>query len=130
MSNGIGGIVAPGREFTVYSSAARTATPTKEDFRNLLGRGLIVVIDVTATSATPSVVFTIQGKDPASGKYYDILASAAITATGTTVLRVSVDLTAAANLIAKDLVPATFAIRAVHGDADSITYSVGAILVP
>ena len=88
------------------------------------------MIDVTAISATPSVTFTIQGKDDLSGKYYTILASAAITGTGTTVLRVYPGLTAAANLTANDVLPGTWRLITTHGDADSITYSVGASLIP
>lgn len=113
---------------TVLASAARTATPTKVDQTNPNGQSLIVVIDVTAVGVTPSVVFTIQGKDVASGKYYTILASAAITATGTVVLRVSPHLTASAGLIAKDNVPSTWAVDAVHGNGTTITYSVGYML--
>lgn len=116
-------------EVTVLASAARTATPTKVDQTNLVAVGLILVIDVTAVTATPSVTFTIQGKDPLSSKYYTILASVAISGTGTTVLRVHPDLTAAANTIAKDMLPRTWAVDAVHGDADSITYSVSGLLV-
>lgn len=119
---------APGDVFTVYSSAARTATPDTMEFDLERARSLVVTIDVTAASATPSVVFTIMGVDRVSGKTYDILVSAAITGTGTTVLRVDPDLTAAANTIAKDIVPACIRIKAVHADADSITYSVGAMV--
>lgn len=116
-----------GSAATVLASAARTATPTADTFQ--IGgatSGLIVVIDVTAATASPSVVFTIKGVDPVSTKTWDILASAAITGTGTTVLRVSPHLTAAANTIAKDMVPGYFTVSAVHADADSITYSVAA----
>lgn len=80
-------------------------------------------IDVTAAAATPSVVFTIIGVSP-SGTEYTILASAAITGVGMTVLRVSPQLTAAANTIAKDMLPAAIKVTATHADADSITYSV------
>lgn len=114
----------------LYASAARTTDPTPADQTNANARGLHVIIDVTAITATPSVVFTIQGKDPASGKYYTLLASAAITAAGTTVLRVYPGLTVAANLTANDVLPRTWRVVAVHGDADSITYSVGYSLIP
>jgi len=87
-------------ERTLFASAARTATVNGADQVNYNHRGLIVVVDVTAVVDTPSVVFTIQGKDEVSGKYYTLLASAAITGTGTTVLRVYPGLTAAANLVA------------------------------
>jgi len=116
----------------VYPSQARTATPTAAELvndRRLRFEGLVVVIDCTAATSSPSVVFTIQGYDQASGKAYTILASSAITGTGTTVLRVHPDLTASANAIAKDVIPAHFKITAVHGNSDSITYSVGASLI-
>lgn len=115
---------------TLLASAARTASVTGDDQINLGYRGLHLVIDVTAAAATPSVVFTIQGKDRTSGKYYTILASAAITATGTTVLRVYPDLTAAANTVVNDVLPECWRVIAVAADADSLTYSVGVSLLP
>lgn len=114
---------------TPFSSAARTATGNSGDLANGQHRGLHIVIDVTAASATPSVVFTVQGKDETSGQYYTILASAAITGTGTTVLRVFPGATAAANTVANDVVPKVWRVLATHADADSITYSVGACLI-
>lgn len=114
---------------TIYESAARTADPEIKDQANTTGRGLHLVIDVTAVTATPSVTFTIQGKDPVSGKVWTILASAAITAVGTTILKVYPGLTAAANAAANDVLPPTWNVKAVHGDADSITYTVTAQVV-
>lgn len=116
---------------TVLGSAARTATPTVDQFNIEHGSvtGLVCVIDVTAIAATPSVVFTLQGYDPVSTKVWTLLVSAAIVATGTTVLRVHPQLTASANLIAKDIVPDAFTLTAVHGDADSITYTVAVHVV-
>ena len=111
-------------QFTILDSAARTATPTVDDFIIKAGTGLIVVIDVTVDPASASVVFIIKGKDVVSGKTFDLLTSAAIAATGTTVLRVHPVLTAAANLIAKTIVPPMITMTATHADTDSITYSV------
>lgn len=117
----------PPKVITCYASAARTATPAAMvAVRNPGLRGLVVVIDVTAVDSTPSVVFTVQGYDSVSGKYYTLLASAAITGTGTTVLKVFPGGTAAANLVANDLVPAAWRVIAAHADANSITYSVSA----
>jgi hypothetical protein len=110
---------------TIFASAARTATVNGDDILNDDARGVVVVIDCTAIAASPSVVFTIQGKDEVSGKYYTILASAAITGTGTTVLRVYPGLTASANVTVSDVLPHTWRVIATHGDADSITYTVG-----
>ena len=113
----------------VFPSTARTASPTAVEVENYIGAShLIVVIDVTAVSATPSVTFSIKGIDPISQKTWDILDSAAISATGTTILEVDDNLTGAPNSIAQDIVPPLVEISAVHGDADSITYSVSAHL--
>lgn len=104
----------------VFASAARTATVATTLATECLGG--VFVIDVTAAAATPSVVFTIAGVvGPAT---YTILESAAITGTGTTVLRIHPDFTAAANTIAKDVLPQALKITATHADTDSITYSV------
>lgn len=113
-------------EETVLASAARTASINSADLVNYNARGIIVVIDATAITATPSIVATIKGKDTLSGKYNTILASAAITAVSTTVLKVGPALTAAANLVANDLLPRIWRVEIAAGDADSITYSIGA----
>lgn len=116
-------------ELTVLASAARTANVNSSDLSNFNGRGVHVIIDVTSVTATPSVVFTVQGKDAVSGKYYTLLTSAAITATGTTLLTVYPGAAVTANVSASNVVPKTWRVSAAHGDADSITYSVGAVLV-
>src|SRR5687767_4994745 len=125
MATAMGGLDL-GRSITLFPSAARTPTVNAEDHSDVIGDYLHLIIDCTAVDATPQVAYPIQGKDPASGKYYTILASAAITGTGTTILKVGPSLTAAANLVANDIVPSIWRVIATHGDADSITYSCGA----
>lgn len=114
---------------TIYSSEARTATPDAPVLINKFNRGVHVLIDVTAVTDTPSVVFTIEGKDGVSGIWYTLLASAAITAVSTVLLRLEPAVTDEANLVEGGQLPRVWRITAVHGDADSITYSVGANLV-
>jgi len=128
MANAITRVSNSTGQAVVYASAARTAEPDTQEFEAAGYRGLHLIIDVTAVTDTPSIVATILGVDRASGKTYTILASAAITATGTTVLRVGQSLTAATNLVANDILPPIFRIRVTHADADSITYTVGAML--
>lgn len=115
---------------TVLASAARTASVDSETFSNTEYRGLHLVIDATASAATPSVVFTIQGYSTLGNDYYTILASAAITGAGTTVLRVYPGLTAANNVVANDVLPGSWRVSVAAGDADSLTYSVNAWLLP
>lgn len=110
-------------------SAARTASVNSADFTNLSSTGIHVVIDVTAVPSVETMTFTLQGKDQASGKYYDLLVSAALVATGTVVLKVYPGLTAVANLTATDILPKTYRIKVVNSASGSFTYSVGASLV-
>lgn len=113
----------------VLASAARTATTTSTDQHNENHRGGHFAINVTALAATPSIVAKIQGKDPASNEWYDVLVGAAITATGLTVLKVYPGITPSANASACDVLPVTWRVVVTHADADSITYSVGASLI-
>lgn len=113
-------------EVTVLASAARTASVNSSDLTNYNAAGVVVVIDATAASATPSVVFTIKYKDTLSGKYITLLASAAVTGVSTTALVVYPGVTVAANAAVSHPLPRVWRVEAVAADADSITYSVSA----
>lgn len=111
---------------TLLASAARTASAASERVTVPdSAEGVVVFIDATAVTDTPSVVFTIQGYDEVADDYYDILASAAVATISFRALRVGQGLTAAANLVSGDAVPRVFRVNAVNADSDSITYSVG-----
>ncbi len=113
----------PARVQTAYSSAARTTTPATVDLDVEAAHGLVLVIDVTAVTSTPSVVFNIDGLDELTGNTWTLLDSAARTTTGTTILRIAPELSASGNLIGKDTVPARIRIAPVHGNGNSITYT-------
>lgn len=122
---------AVGTARTLYASAARTATPTAVTQTNYRAeRGGHFVIKVTAVTATPSVTPTIEGYDATSDSWYTILTGAAITATGTTVLKVYPGIAVQANATASDILPQTWRLTMTHGDSDSITYTASANLVP
>ena len=113
----------PARVQIPYASAARTATSTVDVIVEN-AHGLVIVIDVTVDPASASIVFNIDGLDELSGNTWTLLDSAAIAATGTTVLRISPHLTASANTIGKDIIPPVIRVNPVHADSDSMTYSV------
>lgn len=114
---------------TVYASAARTATPTAATVPAGRYNYLRVVIDVTAITSTPSVVCTIDALSPTSGKYYNLLTAAAVTATGTTVLNVGPALPVTNNVSANAVLADTLRITMTHGNSNSITYTVAAELM-
>lgn len=107
----------------LLASAARTATTASEDVTHADVIGGHFIVDVTA-AGTGTLTVTVQGKDPISGNYYTILASAALAATGTTPLRVFPGATAAANTVANDALPHTFRVNAAKSDGSSWTFSV------
>jgi hypothetical protein len=115
---------------TAMKLTAQATTVSSGDCDNTAGSAAVFVIDITAiTGTTPAVTFTVEGKDPISGKYYTILASASLTATGTTVLRVFPGVTAAANLSANDILPRTFRVTAtISGTTPAVTATVGVLL--
>ena len=122
-------VAARNQEVTVFESAARTATIDGASQDNPECRGGHFTVDVTALSATPSIVAKIQGWDPAASDWYDILSATPITAVGKTVLKVYPGIPVVAGAVASDILPKTWRVRMEHDEADSITYSVGAGLV-
>lgn len=112
-----GGVLLP--------SAARTATSvTSSDVINSAGASVVVVLDVTAyTSGT--LTLTIQGKDPASGKYYTLLTGAAVNSISTNVYKIGPGLPVTANVSANDLVPVAWRISIAGASTPIATYSAG-----
>lgn len=114
-------VLAPG------SVASAQATPNyyAQGFK-----GLTAVLDVTAIAGA-SLVLIVEGFDQASGKFFPILTSGAITATGTTSHTIYAGLAnssgAGQSTTANNILPAVFRIR-VTQSAGTATYTVGAVL--
>jgi hypothetical protein len=115
---------------TLVKSGTYTAAPTIADLIAGKEKGIVLVIDVTSIhGGAPSITVTIKGKDPASGKYYTILASVALNSVATTVLRVYPGLVASANATVNDILPPTWTVTVTHADGQQIDYSIGANLL-
>lgn len=120
---------AVGRSHTVYASAARTTTPDTEELE--LPGGVtygMFVLNATALTSTPSIVMKVEGVDRTTGTTWLILEDAAVTTAAPTqsTLEIGPELADVANVSAKRHLPPVIRITVTHGDADSITYSVGA----
>lgn len=112
-------------------TAQAAATVLSSDQTNLRGRGVNVVVDLT-TMTTATVTTTIQGKDAASGKYYDLLAGAAKTSTATTLMTVYPGATAAANVAVAQPLPAVWRVKVVVADNSgtaAVTGTVGVSVI-
>ena len=113
---------------TLLASAARTTTQTVADQTNYNARGIIVVLDMTVVG-TGSVTLEIDAKDPVSGKYYAVLTGAAVTTNSTNVYTVYPGNTVTANVSASTVLPRTWRVKVTANNANSATYSVGAMLI-
>lgn len=107
-----------------FASAARTATPTSVVVPIQPDATAIeLVITCSAVTDTPSVVFNIDFPD-GGGDWVSVLASAAVTAAGTSRMRIGLSVASTANVSIPAALPSAVRVRPVHADADSITYSV------
>jgi hypothetical protein len=114
----------------VVSSQTYTATTVNSgDQANFNFKGGQFVVNVSAyTSGTYTP--HIQGKDPVSGVYYDILVGPAINATGMTILKIYPGIGVLANGSASDILPQTWRVQLVGASTPSMTLSVQAYLEP
>ena len=111
----------------------RTTTPTvgvvPADMRTLTNiprfKGAHILLDVTVLNTTPDVNVEIEGFDFGSSTWYNILTGASVSTVSFNIYKVHPDLTAAANLIAKDGIPYLWRVRVVHDNAEGIEYSLG-----
>ncbi len=114
----------------ITHSAAATGT-TGFDQGAGCAKGILLYIYISAiTGTTPTLTVTLQGKSPVSDQYHTVLASAALNATGLTILRVYPGLTAAANLVATDILPTTWrVVSVIGGTTPAVTASISASLI-
>lgn len=93
-----------------------TSSQNGPDIPNYEGDGLLAVIDITTlTGSAPTALFTIEGKDPVSGKYFTLLATTALNATATTILQLGRGILAAANVAANVNLPSVLRCRVTTG---------------
>ena len=105
-----------------------TASVNSADQVNAYGRGVKVFVNTTAIG-TGSITVTIQAKDPASGAYTTLLASAAIVTNTTAVLTVYPGITATGNVSASDVLPRQWRIAVTANNANPANYTIGASLI-
>jgi len=112
----------------LLAGVGRTTSQNSADQVNSSFRGVKVWVNTT-TIGTGSITVTIQGKDPGSGVYTTLLASAAIVTNTTGVYTVYPGLPATANVSANDILPRQWRIAVVANNANPANYTIGASLI-
>ena len=93
-----------GKLVTLTAAGAGTTNSADQSGYNV--SRIVCVFNQSAHTGTPSTTFTVQGKDAASGLYYTLLTSAAITADATpTAVHVGAGIASAANTGAGVMIP-------------------------
>lgn len=115
-----------------FASAARAVaqTYTSDTFITPYGKTLTLVVNVTAGAATPAVTPRLVGIT-AGGITYTVLSGAQITSTSAAavMMRVGAGVAEVTNLGTAVPLPAAWYVEVVHGDTDSLTYSISAEVV-
>lgn len=111
-------------DVTLLASASRTTTQTSADITTYNLSGISVFLNMTVVG-TGSVTVTINGKDPASGVYYNILTGAAVVTNVGNLYRVMPGIPAVANKDVNAYLPRIIQIVVTANNANPATYSVG-----
>lgn len=115
-------------QYSLIASAAQTAAQVNSaDQSNLYYRGAHIVITVSAYTSG-NYTAKIQAKDATTGLYYDVLVGAAISSTGTTVLKIYPGIAVLANGSASDILPVTWRVQLNGLSTPIMTLSVVAVL--
>lgn len=118
---------------TLLASLARNASTASADQTNYNGKGVIVVVNISAVAGDDTFTFTIQGKDPISSEYYGMLVSSALASTGIYVYILYPATTAGATGVISAPLPRTWRVAATYaqvgGAADTLTFSVSACVL-
>lgn len=117
------------QDTTLQASVTKTATFNGADFKTDNMTSANFFLDVTAASGTsPTLDVTIEGKDPVSSSYFELVAFTQKTATGTGRVVIGLGAVDDANTDNVAVVPLPYIIRAkatIGGTTPSFTYSVG-----
>lgn len=112
----------------ILKSGSRTTTQTGAT-QAQYNAGVLVIVDITIIG-TGSITASIEGYDHTSGKWYTILASAALVGNGTTVLGAYPGAGFTANSRYDIHLPLNWRVTITANNANAVTYSVGAELLP
>lgn len=113
----------------VTLTAAGAGTTNSLDQSGFNVTRIVCVFRQSATGGTPSSTFAIQNKDAASGQYYTLLTSAAITANSVNPIYVGADLPNVANVSQGLPIARTWRVTTtVGGTTPAVTATIGCSL--
>lgn len=109
-------------------TAATAGTANSSDVNNYNALNAICTMNLTALPSTPSVSFSIQGKDPASGNYYNMITSGAVTTSAPVAIAAGTGVATTANVGVGLPMPKVWRVSRFIGGAGSATGTVRCII--
>ena len=119
-------------DLELLPSLARTATTNSSQIENEeTYRGIRALINVTNVTTSGVVTVSVQGYDEVLAGYFTYITSAALTASGITIVKVHPELIAVTNAVAQDFLTDKWRVAVTHtgfdgGNPASVTYAVTA----
>lgn len=120
----------PLKSVTLFESKARTADENSAAMNNYAYRGVQVMVNISAVTASGAGTYTLQGYDELSGTWFDVLASASKSASGFFTLTVYPGIAAAANASANTVLPKKWRLAWDLTAGTGHTFSAAATLLP
>ena len=108
------------------SNAGNITVNSGDQFNNF-SRGVIVTAGLTVLGG--NLTIHVQGKDKASGKYYDLLESAVLSGNGTTQFTVYPGATTSNNVAVSTVLPAIWNVEAVISSSGNVSGTIGASVI-
>lgn len=123
-------------EFQILPSAIRAVTTLSQDIEIHNASAFMALINVTAIPGVQTLTMSLEGKDPVTGLYTQILTGAATAAAGAYGLHINAAVVSAAwsGLVAagsnflSTFLPHTLRIRIVHSGGGNWTYSIAGFI--
>lgn len=115
-------------QINVMPAAVRTAAQVNSaDVANNYYRGAHIIVTVTGY-VSGNYTVTVQSKNTATGNYYDLLTSPAITANGQMVLKIHPGIAGVANGATSDFLPQIWRVQLNGASTPNMTVAVDAVL--
>lgn len=112
----------------IFESATRSSTVNSRKYDKEWVRGVVLFLDVSAATSTPTLDVKLQGFDPTSDQWFDVTdgAIAQQTGTGQTLFTIYPGINDSNADQANITLPKIFRWVATFGGSGDITYSMGA----
>lgn len=115
---------------TPLSSAARTTTTSGSVTTSAYAKGVSLFLNVSAVSGSASITLSVEAQNPVTGGFVTLATANAVATVSHSLFQIYPGIAETAGVTFNKILPTQWRVTVTHATADSITYSVVAILEP